>query len=141
MDLRCYETMSKETAGAGAVFEEIDKTAKEVQLFHGIKNYMILLNKEASLEQSKLYIIASAYECTLSSFCIVVYAAKKWREFLIDRLAKCIEEKYQEKIGKRVLCEYVAVEVIPGYLYSTKCYIESMHRNKEDLHMFYHNSE
>ena len=65
MDLRCYETMSKETAGAGAVFEEIDKTAKEVQLFHEIKNYMILLNKEASLEQSKLYIIASAYECTL----------------------------------------------------------------------------
>ena len=121
---------------------EADKTAKEIELFHHIKTYVILLNKEASIEQSKLYISASAYECTLDSFNIVIYAAKKWKNFLLDGLGKYIEEKYQEIIdGWTIPCEYMAIEVIPGLLYSFKYYIRSTHAQKENLHMYYHNAE
>ena len=60
---------------------EADKTAKEIELFHHIKTYVTLLNKEASIEQSKLYISASAYECTLDSFTLSFMPLKNGRTF------------------------------------------------------------
>ena len=105
-NLLCAESIDDAPAGACAVDVEkvkaeveVEKTAKEIELYHHIKTYVSLLNKDASIEQAKLYIIASACECTLDSFIIVIYAAKKWKNFLLDGLSKYIEEKYQEIVG------------------------------------------
>ena len=114
------ESSFDEPSGACAAVdfnkEENQKTIKEIELFFEIKDYICLLNREACLPQLKLQIIASTYECTKDRFCIVVYMANKWKNFLVDGLAKCIKEKYAEKVSQeRVLCEYVFVEVVKDY--------------------------
>ena len=151
MDPTCAETIDVATAGVCAtadvknvdlVKEEADKTSKEVELFHEIKTYIIELNGEATNELAKLYVIASAYECNLDDFVIVIYAAKRWKNFLLDGLCKYIEEKSQEKIGDFTIpCEFKAFEVIPGLLYSYHYYICSFYTQHEKLKMFYHNVE
>ena len=151
MDLTCAETIDVTPAGAFVVAdvknmdlvkEEADKKAKEVELYHEIKSYKIELNREATKELAKLYVIASAYECNLEHFVIVIHAARRWKNFLLDGLCKYIEEKYQEKNGCFTIpCECKAFEVIPGHLYSYLYYIRSFHTQHENLKMFYHNVE
>ena len=143
MDLTCVETIDVTPAGTCAVAdvknvdlvkEEADKKAKEVELYQEIKTYMIELNREATNELAKLYVIASAYECNLEHFVIVIYAARRWKNFLLDGLCKYIKEKYQEKIGGFTIpCEFKAFQVIPGHLYSYRYYIRSFHTQHENV--------
>ena len=99
-----------------------------------------MLNREASLPELKLQVIASAYECTKDSFIIVFYVANKWNNYLINGMAKCIEEKYLGKISCAAVCEYMFIEVISNYLYAAKYYISSSHAYKGKLHMFHRNN-
>ena len=99
-----------------------------------------MLNREASLPELKLQVIASAYECTKDSFIIVFYVANKWKNYLIDGMVKCIKEKYLEKNSRVAVCEYMFIEVISNYLHAVKYYISSSHTYKGKLHMFYHNN-
>ena len=122
--------------------ENEDKTAKEIELYHEIKRYIALLNEEATIEQAKLYIISSAFECLLDEFVIIAYAAKRWKNILVDGLAKYIEEKYQEKLERWTMpCEYTVSEVIPGMLYAYRYYIQSRHMKSLALQMYYHGAE
>ena len=120
--------------------EENRKTIQEIEIYFENKDYIDLLNREASLPELKLQEITSAYECTKDSFIIVFYVANKWNNYLIDGMAKCIEEKYLEKILCAEVCEYMFIEVISNYLYTAKHYISSSHAYKGKLHMFYHNN-
>ena len=72
--------------------EENRKTIQEIEIYFEIKDYIDLLNREASLPELKLQVIASVYECTKDSFIIVFYVANKWNNYLIDRMAKCIKK-------------------------------------------------
>ena len=151
MDFTCAETIDVTPAGVCAVAdvknvdlvkEEADNKVKEVELYHEINSYIIELNREATNKLAELYVIASACECNLEHFVIAMYAARRWKNFLLDGLCKYIEEKYQEKIGGFTIpCEFKAFEVIPGHLYSYRYYILSFHTQLENLKMFYHNVE
>ena len=66
-NLLCAESIDDAPAGTCAIDlekvkaeVEVEKIAKEIELYHHIKTYVSLLNKEASIEQAKLFIIASA---------------------------------------------------------------------------------
>ena len=48
----------------------------------------------------------------------MIYAAKKWENYLVDGFAKYVEEKYQEKFqGWLFPCEFLVTEVIANNLF------------------------
>ena len=129
--MACVESIADESLfDADLKAEENRKTMKEIEMYFEIKDYINPFNREASLPELKLQIIASSYECTEDAFIIVIYVANKWNNYLIDGLAKCIEEKYSEKLSCTSLCEYMFIEVIKNYLYTVKYYINSSHKHK-----------
>ena len=119
--------------------EENLRHLKEVEIYFIMKDYIDLLNKNVSLPQFKLKVIASGYQATNENLMLVFYVANKWREYFVDGLAKCIEEQWYNKMSKRISCNYMFIEVVKDYLYVAKYYIESPHTMKGDPHIFYHN--
>ena len=119
--------------------EENLRHLKEVEIYFIMKDYIDLLNKNVSLPQFKLKVIASGYQATNENLMLVFYVANKWREYFVDGLAKCIEEQWYNKMSKRISCNYMFIEVVKDYLYVAKYYIESPHTMKGDPHIFFHN--
>ena len=120
--------------------EENLRHLKEVEIYFVMKDYIDLLNKNASLPQFRLKVIASGYQATNENLILVFYVANKWREYFIDCLAKYIGEQWSDKMSKRISCNYMFIEVVKDYLYVAKYYIESPHAIKGDLNIFYHNN-
>ena len=141
MDLTCHEVSveQKEVKDKNKKDAADLRYIKEVEIYFAMKNYIDILNKNAAIPQFKLNIIASGYRTTKHNVVHVFYVAKKWKEYFVDGLAKCIEENWEEKLSKRVCCDYVFIEVVKDYLYTAKYYIESEHTIDGDLHIFYHN--
>ena len=122
--------------------EEENRVAKEIELYFDIKRYLTLLNKEASIEEAKLYVISSGFFCRLNKYIFVVYPAKQWKRFLLDSFAKYVEEKYQEKLnGWSIPCEYNVFVVVPDLLYCYEFLIESRHTKVMPLKMYYHDAK
>ena len=142
MGLTCHEpsVAEKELEVQNKKDEENLRHLTEVEIYVTMKNYIDLPNRNACLPQFRLKVIASGYQTTEESIIIVFYVANKWQEYFIDGLAKCIEEKWFETLSKRIVCNYMFIEVIKDFLYAIKYYIDSPHAIKGDLHLFYHNS-
>ena len=141
MDLTCVEKSVEqvELEKKNKKDEENLRHLKEVEIYFIMKDYINLLNKNVSLPQFKLKVIASGYQATNENLMLVFYVANKWREYFVDGLAKCIEEQWYNKMSKRISCNYMFIEVVKDYLYVAKYYIESPHTMKGDPHIFYHN--
>ena len=141
MDLTCYEpTVEQKEAEEKNKQDEINlRYIKEVEPYFTMKNYINLLNKNACLPQLKLKVKLSGYQTTKENIVLVFYVANRWREYFIDGLAKCIEEQWEQKLSKRICCNYMFIEAVKDYLYVAKYYVESKHSIVGDLHIFYHN--
>ena len=71
--------------------ERCRRYAAETKIYFIIKEFINTLNKHALSPLHTLKIVASGYRSTKTHFEIVTYSADKWKQFLIDGLAKCIE--------------------------------------------------
>ena len=114
MDLTCNEpsVAQKEMEEQNKKDADDLRYLKEVELYFTMKEYIDILNRNACIPQFKLKVIASGYQTTKENLIIVFYVANKWREYFVDGLAKCIEEKWEEMPSKRIVCNYMYIEAI-----------------------------
>ena len=124
IDLRCNENKVDKN-GIKKLEKEEKKVKKEIELFNFLKNYVDILNKEETCEQGRLNVGATGLACEVKHFCFIIYAAKRWPNFLVDGLAKCVEEKYDEIWT--IPSEYIVTEVVPSHLYIYRFLIDSKH--------------
>ena len=138
MDLTCYEPTVEQKEAEEKNKKDTDdlRYIKEVELYFTMKEYIGLLNKNACLPQFRLKVTASGYQITRESIVLVFYVANKWKEYFIDGLAKCIKEQWEQKLSKRVCCNYMFIEVVKDYLYPAKYYIDSPHTITGDFYIF-----
>ena len=117
IDLRCNQNKVDEN-GIKKLEKEEKKVKKEIELFNFLKNYVDILKKEETCEQGRLNIVATGLACEVKHFCFIIYAAKRWPNFLVDGLAKYVEEKYDEIVQRWTIpSEYIVTEVVPSHLY------------------------
>ena len=125
IDLRCNENKVDEN-GMKKLEKEEQKVKEEIELFNFLKNYADILNKEETCTQFKLNVVATGLACEVKHFCFVVYAARRWPNFLVNGLAKYVEEKYDEIVHTWTIpCEYIVTEVVPDHLYVYRFLIDS----------------
>ena len=95
IDLRCNENKVDEN-GMKKLEKEEKKVKKEIELFNFLKNYVDILNKEETCTQFELNVVTTGLACEVKHFCFVVYDARRWPNFLVDGLAKYVEEKHDQ---------------------------------------------
>ena len=138
IDLRCNENKVDEN-GIKNLEKEEKKAKKEIELFNFLKNYVDILNKEETCEQGRFNVVATGLACKVKHFCFIIYAAKRWPNFLVDGLAKYGEEKYDEIVQRWIIpCEYIITEVVPSHLYVYRFLIDSKHELYTSM-LNYHN--
>ena len=138
IDLRCNENKVDENEIKKLEKEE-KKVKKGIELFNFLKYYVDILNKEETCEQERLNVVATGLACEVKHFCFIIYAAKSWPNFLVDGLAKYVEEKYDEIVQRWTIpCEYMVTEVVPSHLYVFRFLIDSKHELYTSM-LNYHN--
>ena len=119
--------------------ERCKRYAAETKIYFLIKEFINILNMNATSPLHTLKIVASGYRTTKTHFEIVTYSADKWKKFFIEGLSKCIEENWESELGIKKCCDYTYIEVIKDMLYIANYKIESDHFIERELNLFSHN--
>ena len=97
------------------------------------------MNRNAIAPEYTLKIIASGYRQTKDEYQVISYSADEWKRYIVDGLAKVLEESWQAELNTSVECNYNLVEVLKDKLYLTTYRIKSDHIIEKKLQFFYHN--
>ena len=138
IELKCDESKIDEE-GMKKQEKEDEKVSNEIELFNFLKNYIDVLNREKTCQNGRLKVITTGMACEVTNFSFIIYAARRWPNFLVDGFAKYIEEKYDEIVQRWTIpCEFIVTEAVPAHLYMYRFLIDSMHE-RHISKLFYHN--
>ena len=97
------------------------------------------MNREETCQNDRLKVIATGMALEVTHFSFIIYAARRWPNFLVDALAKYVEEKYDEIVQRWTIpCEFFVTAVVPTHLYMYRFLIDSMHE-RHVSRLNYHN--